>query len=280
VLVGDRDQLPSVGPGAVLADLIDSGAVPVVRLDEIFRQARTSAIVVGAHAINAGRLPPFSPDDSGDFFFIERDDPARAADTVLELVTNRIPRKFGLDPRRDVQVLAPMIRGELGVANLNRLLQNALTPAGPSIERGSVAFRTGDRVMQVRNDYDRDVFNGDLGAVVRVDTRERTLSVRFDAGTGEYDAADLDDLALAWASTIHKSQGGEFPGVIVVLHTQHYVLLRRTLLYTAVTRARRVAVIVGSRQALGMAVRDAGSADRRCTMLGDLLRRGRAGSAV
>jgi exodeoxyribonuclease V alpha subunit len=280
VLVGDRDQLPSVGPGAVLADLIDSGAVPVVRLDEIFRQARTSAIVVGAHAINAGRLPPFSADDTGDFFFVERDDPARAADTVLELVTNRIPRKFGLDPRREVQVLAPMIRGELGVANLNRLVQYALTPAGPSLERGSVAFRAGDRVMQVRNDYDRDVFNGDLGEVTRVDTRERTLSVRFDAGTEDYDAADLDDLALAWASTIHKSQGGEFPGVIVVLHTQHYVLLRRTLLYTAVTRARRVAVIVGSRQALGMAVRDAASADRRCTLLGDLLRRGRAGSAV
>ncbi len=273
VLVGDQDQLPSVGPGAVLADLIASGAAPVVRLDEIFRQAKASAIVVGAHAINAGRIPPFSADDTGDFFFVERDDPARAAETVLELVTNRIPRKFGLDPRRDVQVLAPMIRGELGVGNLNRKLQEALTPAGPSVERGSVAFRAGDRVMQVRNDYDRDVFNGDLGEVVRVDARERTLAVRFDGGTGEYDATDLDDLALAWASTIHKAQGGEFPGVVVALHTQHYVLLRRTLLYTAVTRARRVAVIVGSRRALGMAVRDAASADRRCTLLAERLRR-------
>jgi exodeoxyribonuclease V alpha subunit len=280
VLVGDQDQLPSVGPGAVLADLITSGVAPVVRLDEIFRQAKASAIVVGAHAVNAGRIPPFSADDTGDFFFVERDDPIRAAETILELVTNRIPRKFGLDPRRDLQVLAPMIRGELGVGNLNRLLQNALTPAGPSVERGSVAFRAGDRVMQVRNDYDRDVFNGDLGEVVRVDARERTLAVRFDNGTGEYDATDLDDLALAWASTIHKAQGGEFPGVVVALHTQHYVLLRRTLLYTAITRARRVAVIVGSRQALGMAVRDAASAERRCTLLAERLRRGSTRSTI
>jgi exodeoxyribonuclease V alpha subunit len=280
VLVGDQDQLPSVGPGAVLADLIASGVAPVVRLDEIFRQAKASAIVVGAHAVNAGRIPPFSADDTGDFFFVERDDPVRAAETVVELVVNRIPRKFGLDPRRDIQVLAPMLRGELGVGNLNRLLQMALTPAGPSVERGSVAFRAGDRVMQVRNDYDRDVFNGDLGEVVRVDARERTLAVRFDNGTGQYDATDLDDLALAWASTIHKAQGGEFPGVVVVLHTQHYVLLRRTLLYTAITRARRVAVIVGSRQALGMAVHDAASADRRCTLLAERLRRGRAASAI
>jgi exodeoxyribonuclease V alpha subunit len=272
ILVGDRDQLPSVGPGAVLADLIDSGIAPVVRLDEIFRQARVSAIVVGAHEVNAGRVPPFSADDAGDFFFVERADPERAADTVLDLAANRIPRKFGLDPRRDVQVLVPMQRGVLGVGNLNRRLQQLLTPAGPSVERGSASFRAGDRVMQVRNDYDRDVFNGDLGKVVRVDPQARTVSVRFDAGEAEYEAEDLDDLALAWASTIHKSQGGEFPGVVVALHSQHYVLLQRTLLYTAITRARRVAVIVGSRQALGMAVRNAAAADRRCTLLAERLR--------
>jgi exodeoxyribonuclease V alpha subunit len=274
ILVGDKDQLPSVGPGAVLADLIGSGIVPVVRLDEIFRQARTSAIVVGAHEVNAGRVPSFSPDDAGDFYFVERADPERAVDTILDLVANRIPRRFGLDPRRDLQVLVPMQRGALGVANLNRRLQELLTPPGPAVERGSVAFRAGDRVMQVRNDYERDVYNGDLAEVARVDPQARTVSVRFDNGEAEYDAADLDDLALAWASTIHKSQGGEFPGVIVALHTQHYVLLQRTLLYTAITRARRVAVIVGSRQALGMAVRNAAAADRRCTLLAETLRRG------
>jgi len=228
---------------------------------------------VGAHEVNAGRVPRFSSGDAGDFFFVASAEPERAADTALDLATSRIPRKFGLDPRRDVQVLVPMQRGTLGVANLNRRLQELLTPPGPSVERGSVSFRAGDRVMQVRNDYDRDVFNGDLGEVVRVDPHSRTVSVRFDAGEAEYGTEDLDDLALAWASTIHKSQGGEFPGVIVALHTQHYVLLQRTLLYTAITRARRVAVIVGSRQALGMAVRNAALADRRCTLLAELLRR-------
>ena len=204
---------------------------------------------------------------------MERTDPERAVDTILDLVANRIPGKFGLDPRRDVQVLVPMQRGTLGVGNLNRRLQELLTPAGPSVERGSVAFRAGDRVMQVRNDYDRDVFNGDLGRVARVDPASRTVTVRFDTGETDYDATDLDDLALAWASTIHKSQGGEFPAVVVALHTQHYVLLRRTLLYTAITRARRVAVIVGSRQALGMAVRNAAAADRRCTLLAERVRK-------
>jgi len=273
ILVGDKDQLPSVGPGSVLADLTASGVAPVVRLDEIFRQARSSAIVVGAHEVNAGCVPTFCTDDAGDFFFVERSDPERAVDTIVDLATNRIPRKFGLDPRRDLQVLVPMQRGALGVANLNRRLQELLTPAGPSVERGSVAFRAGDRVMQLRNDYDRDVFNGDLGEVVRVDSQARAVSVRFDAGEVEYDAADLEDLALAWASTIHKAQGSEFPGVIVALHTQHYVLLQRRLLYTAITRARKVAVIVGSRQALGMAVRNAGAADRRCTLLAERLKR-------
>jgi len=273
ILVGDKDQLPSVGPGSVLADLIASGAAPVVRLDEIFRQARASAIVGGAHEVNAGRVPSFSSDDTGDFFFVERSDPERAVDTIVDLATNRIPRGVGLDPRRDLQVLVPMQRGALGVTNLNRRLQELLTPAGPSVERGSVSFRAGDRVMQLRNDYDRDVYNGDLGEVARVDSQARAVSVRFDSGEVDYDATDLEDLALAWASPIHKAQGSEFPGVIVALHTQHYVLLQRRLLYTAITRARRVAVIVGSRQALGMAVRNAAAADRRCTLLAERLKR-------
>jgi exodeoxyribonuclease V alpha subunit len=229
--------------------------------------------VVGAHEVNAGRVPSFSEHEAGDFFFVERAEPERAVDTILDLVSTRIPRRFGLEARRDVQVLAPMQRGVLGVGNLNRRLQELLTPVGPSVERGSVAFRAGDRVMQVRNDYERDVFNGDLGEVVRTDPAARTVSVRFDAGETDYDATDLDDLALAWASTIHKSQGGEFPGVVVALHTQHFVLLQRTLLYTAITRARRVAVIVGSRQALGMAVRNAAATGRRCTLLAERLKR-------
>jgi exodeoxyribonuclease V alpha subunit len=255
----------------VLRDIIASGVAPVITLDEVFRQSQASAIVLGAHAINAGRAPRFPPGDAGDLFFVDREDPDRALETVLELATRRIPRRFGLDSRRDVQVLAPMQRGSLGVANLNRRLQEILTPSGPGIARSGAELRTGDRVMQTRNDYDRGVFNGDVGLVERVDPVARELSVRFDERLVQYDWTDLDDLSLAWACSIHKSQGSEYPGVVVVLHTQHYVLLQRTLLYTAVTRARRVAVIVGSRRALGIAIRNAATRER-CTLLAARLR--------
>ena len=266
VLVGDRDQLPSVGPGNVLADIIASGAVPVVRLTEIFRQAGASRIVVNAHRINEGRMPETSPSEDGDFFIIEREEPGKILETIRELATTRIPQRFGLDPREDIQVLTPMQRGTLGAGNLNAELQAVLNPRGPSLERGSVTFRVGDRVMQMRNDYQRGVFNGDIGLIASVNVEERTLGVRFDERTVAYEWADLDELSLAYACSIHKSQGSEFPAAIVVLHTQHFILLKRNLLYTAVTRGRRLTVVVGSRKALAIAVKNVGTAER-CTRL-------------
>jgi exodeoxyribonuclease V alpha subunit len=262
LLVGDRDQLPSVGPGNVLADLIDSGRLPVVRLREIFRQAGASRIVVNAHRINEGLMPEPSPAAEGDFFLLEREEPGKIIETVRELVTSRIPQAFGLDPRRDIQVLTPMQKGLLGAGNLNRELQSVLNSRGPSLARGSTEFRPGDRVMQTRNDYERDVFNGDVGIVEAVNPGERTLTVLFDGRGVPYEWADLDELSLAYACSIHKSQGSEFPAVIVVLHTQHFVLLKRNLLYTAVTRGRRLTVIVASRRATAIAVKSAGTEER------------------
>ena len=271
VLVGDADQLPSVGPGSVLADLLSSAVVPVVRLTEIFRQAEASAIVVNAHRINAGLMPESAGPGTGDFFFIERSEPADILQTLRELVTARIPRRFGLDPRQDVQVLTPMRKGELGVGNLNRELQSLLNPTGPALQRGAAAFRAGDRVMQVRNNYDLGVFNGDIGRVVGVQEAERALVVGYDERNVRYEAHDMDELVHAYACSIHKSQGNEFPAVVVVLHTQHFVLLRRNLLYTAVTRGRKLAVVVGSRKALALAVKNAG-AEKRSTGLARRLR--------
>ena len=262
VLVGDSDQLPSVGPGNVLADLIASGALPVVRLTEIFRQAGASSIVVNAHRINAGILPLSGPREEGDFFIIERETPEAILETVRELVTTRIARRFSLDPLRDVQVLTPMRKGVLGVTSMNVELQALLNPRGPSLTRGAALFRTGDRVMQMRNNYELAVWNGDIGFVAEVDEGSRTATVRFDERSVRYQWADLDQLSLSYACSIHKSQGSEFPAVVIVLHTQHYVLLRRNLLYTAVTRGTKLAVIVGSRRALAMAVRNAGTSDR------------------
>jgi exodeoxyribonuclease V alpha subunit len=271
-LVGDRDQLPSVGPGNVLADIISSGAVPVLRLTEIFRQAGASRIVVNAHRINEGLLPlgspaegsaaEGSPAETGDFFVIEREDPERILETVRELVTRRIPQAFGMDPREDVQVLTPMQKGALGAVRLNAELQALLNPRGPSLTRGGTILRAGDRVMQTRNDYERGVFNGDIGRIETVDEAEQGLSVRFDDRAVHYDWADLDELTLAYACSIHKSQGSEFPATVVVVHTQHYVLLKRNLLYTAVTRGRRLTVVVGSRKALTIAVKSAGTGER------------------
>ena len=262
VMVGDSDQLPSVGPGNVLADLIVSGALPVVRLTKIFRQAGESSIVVNAHRINAGLLPLSGPREEGDFFIIERETPEAILETVRELVTTRIPRRFALDPMQDVQVLTPMRKGILGVTNMNRELQALLNPRGPALTRGAAQFRTGDRVMQMRNNYELAVWNGDIGFVAEVDEGSRAATVRFDERSVRYQWTDLDQLSLSYACSIHKSQGSEFPAVVIVLHTQHFVLLRRTLLYTAVTRGRKLAVIVGSRRALVMAVKNAGTTER------------------
>ncbi|HET6285031.1 MAG TPA: ATP-dependent RecD-like DNA helicase [Polyangia bacterium] len=284
VLVGDVDQLPSVGPGTVLRDVIASGAIPTVRLTEIFRQAAESLIVINAHRIHDGEMPELgqrAPDsasagagatagDTRDFFFVEEDDAARAAGVVRDLVSVRLPRRYGLRPG-DIQVLSPMHRGELGAANLNHLLQEALTAGAPALTRGARVFRVGDKVMQMRNDYDKEVWNGDLGHVERVEAGAEGLAVRFEDREVAYDLDEIDQLTLAYATTVHKSQGSEYPAVVIPVHTQHYVMLQRNLLYTAVTRGKRLVVLVGSRKALGMAVRNAEIA-LRCSGLAGRLR--------
>nr|WP_246849707.1 ATP-dependent RecD-like DNA helicase [Rubellimicrobium arenae] len=257
LIVGDIDQLPSVGPGQVLADLIGSGAVPVVRLTEVFRQAAQSRIVASAHRINQGRMPDLAPGETGsDFHFVPADDPDEAVRRVLALVTGRIPRRFGLDPVRDVQVLCPMNRGSVGARALNVALQGALNPTGgPRVERFGHVFAPGDKVMQVENDPEKEVFNGDIGFVGRVDPEEGELVVRFDGRPVTYALGELDALQPAYAVTVHKSQGSEYPAVVIPVMTQHYSLLQRNLLYTGVTRGKRLVVLVGQAKAVAMAVR-------------------------
>jgi exodeoxyribonuclease V alpha subunit len=273
LLVGDADQLPSVGPGNVLGDLLASGVIPALRLTEIFRQARASRIVVNAHRINAGQMPVLEGGQD-DFFWIRREEPEAILAMVQRLLAEDIPRRFGLDPVRDVQVLTPMRRGLLGAANLNLALQQLLNPGGA---RGPRGLRVGDKVMQVENDYTRDVFNGDLGWITGLDEEHGGLSVRFADRDVAYDARDLDELALAYATSVHKAQGSEYPAVVVPLHTQHYALLQRRLLYTAVTRARRLVVLVGSRRALAIALRNRTAAPRG-TALAERLRHAAAGA--
>jgi exodeoxyribonuclease V alpha subunit len=265
VLVGDVDQLPSVGAGAVLADLIGSGVVPVARLTEVHRQAGASWIVRAAHAVNRGEEPESAPAGKGDFYFVEAPDPPVVIDRIVQMVKDRIPAKFGLDPFRDVQVLTPQVKTELGVVNLNKELQAALNPPKPGlaeVKRYDTTFRAGDKVMQVRNNYTREVFNGDIGRVTAIDPDDQVLLADFDGRSVEYDFADLDELQLAYACSIHKSQGSEYPAVVIPMHTQHYVMLQRNLLYTAITRGRKLVVVVGSRKALWRAVTNAETKER------------------
>ncbi|MBI2376678.1 MAG: ATP-dependent RecD-like DNA helicase [Deltaproteobacteria bacterium] len=264
IFVGDADQLPSVGAGAVLADLIQSGVIPVVRLEEVFRQAGASQIVENAHRVRRGQFP--RTENDGDFYFFERDSPEDILRTVESLVATRIPRGFGLDPVDDVQVLTPMNRGPLGTVSLNSRLQALLNPVGPSVDRGDRKFRLGDKVMQVRNNYDFEVFNGDVGRIVEVGSKDGEVSVRFDERKVVYEADMLDQLVTAYACTIHKSQGSEFPAVVIPLHGQHYVLLKRNLIYTAITRAKKLVIVVGSRSALELAIRT-NDANRRFSRL-------------
>ncbi|MGL4464635.1 MAG: ATP-dependent DNA helicase, partial [Planctomycetia bacterium] len=270
LLVGDVDQLPSVGPGAVLADVIQSGCVPVARLTEIFRQGKDSRIVTAAHAVNQGEVPDFpTGTELTDYYFVEADDPAAVVERVVKMVRERIPQRFGFDPTTDVQVLTPMNRAELGAQNLNMVLQRALNPPAASkaeVERFGWRFRVGDRVIQTVNNYDRDVFNGDLGLVAAVDGDEQTVAVLFDGRPVVYEFHDLDELSLAYALTIHKSQGSEYPCVVLPLHTQHYMMLRRNLVYTAVTRGKKLVVLVGSRKALTMAVARGETASRHTAL--------------
>jgi exodeoxyribonuclease V alpha subunit len=256
VLVGDVDQLPSVGPGRVLADLIDSRTVPVVRLTQIFRQAGQSWIVRAAHAIKEGALPESAPAGAGDFYFVEASTPQEVVDRIVTMVRQRIPGRFGLDPLRDVQVLTPMNRNELGTQALNLHLQQVLNPprGGPQVQRFGSTFRSGDKVLQTQNNYQKEVFNGDVGRIIEIDEAEREVVVDFDGKRVAYDFGELDELALAYALSIHKSQGSEYPAVVIPVHTQHFVMLQRNLLYTGVTRGKRLVVLVGNRRALEVAV--------------------------
>lgn len=272
VLVGDVDQLPSVGAGAVLRDILASGEVPAVRLTQIFRQAEGSLIVRNAHRIHEGTPPESATGSSGEFYVLERAGAKEASDTILEVVTERIPKRFGLDPRRDVQVLTPMHKGEAGSVALNERLQAALNPKGVAeVTRGAKLLRLGDKVMQLRNDYDKEVYNGDVGFITGVEAEERRITVSFDGREVAYEEAELDELTLAYATSIHKSQGSEYAAVIVPILTQHFVMLSRNLIYTAVTRGKKLVVLVADPRAVGLALAETRREDRR-TYLAERLR--------
>jgi exodeoxyribonuclease V alpha subunit len=271
VLVGDVDQLPSVGPGTVLADIIASRAMPVVRLTEIFRQAEQSWIVRAAHAVNHGDMPESAPSSTtdaaagpGDFYFVEASTPETILERIITLVRERIPARFGLDLMRDIQVLTPMNRSELGARNLNAKLQEVLNPprSAPEVQRYGWSFRVGDKMLQTVNDYKKEVFNGDIGRITAVNEVDQELTVDYDGRPVVYDFGELDELALAYALTIHKSQGSEYPAVVIPLHTQHYMMLQRNLLYTGITRGKKLVVLVGSRKALALAVQRQDTARR------------------
>jgi exodeoxyribonuclease V alpha subunit len=275
LIVGDIDQLPSVGPGQVLADVISSGTVPVVRLTEVFRQAAQSRIITSAHRINQGSIPDLSPPGAqSDFYFVTADDPGTAVSHIIELVKMRIPNRFGLDPIRDIQVLCPMNRGGVGARSLNIELQAALNPAGDrKVERFGWTFAPGDKVMQIENDYDKEVYNGDIGTIGDVDSTAGEIIANFDGRSVTYGFGELDMLVPAYAATIHKSQGSEYPAVVIPVLTQHYPMLQRNLLYTGVTRGKRLVVLVGQKKAVAIAVRNV-SGRRRWSKLAEWLRDG------
>ena len=279
LIVGDIDQLPSVGPGQVLADIITSGSVPVVRLTEVFRQAAESKIITSAHQINRGSIPDLSkPEGERDFYFVQADDPESAVPRIVDLVKTRIPQRFGLDPIRDIQVLCPMNRGGVGARSLNIELQKALNPAGErKVERFGWTFAPGDKVMQIENDYDKEVYNGDIGYIDDVDPDDGELTASFDGRTVTYGFGELDTLVPAYAATIHKSQGSEYPAVVIPVMTQHYTMLQRNLLYTGVTRGKRLVVLVGQKKAVAIAVKNV-SGRRRWSKLDEWL--GAKSSAV
>ena len=268
LLVGDVDQLPSVGPGNVLKDIIASGSVETIILTEIFRQAQESLIIVNAHRVNRGEFPQLKPQQGQrpDFYFIEKDTPEEVLGVIKELCIKRLPNAFRLNPLDDIQVMTPMHRGTVGVANLNAELQALLNPQGKAITRGGRLFRVNDKVMQIKNNYEKDVFNGDIGTLAAIDLEEQKVQVKFEGRMVDYELSDLDDLVLAYAISIHKSQGAEYPAVVVPLLSQHYIMLQRNLLYTAITRAKRLVVLVGSKRAIAIAVRN-NKVQRRYTNL-------------
>lgn len=273
ILVGDIHQLPSVGAGSVLSDIIASDIAPVVALNEIFRQASTSQIIVNAHRINRGQMPFLkSSAPLSDFYFIEQEDPDRVLDTILRLVKDRIPARFGMDPVDDIQVLTPMHRGTVGAGNLNTALQKALNPVQEGVVRGGRTFCVNDKVMQIRNDYDREVFNGDIGRILTIDPDEQKVCIGFDGREVHYEFADLDEITLAYAVSVHKSQGSEYPAIVLPILTQHYMLLQRNLIYTAVTRGRKLVVMIGAVRALQIGVHN-NKTEKRFTLLKERLAR-------
>ena len=271
ILVGDVDQLPSVGPGNVLRDMIESGCFPVIRLTRIFRQARESRIILNAHRINTGKMPDLSNGRYTDFFFMQQEDPEAALATIVDLVRSKLSSYYKV-PSVEIQVLTPMQRGVIGAANLNQALQEAVNPGSSGLKRSGYLYRTGDKVMQIRNNYDKEVFNGDIGFIRSIDMEEKTLTVSFDGRSVDYDATELDELVLAYATTIHKAQGAEFPIVVMPVMMNHFVMLQRNLIYTGVTRAKRILVLVGTRKALAYAVQHM-TVDQRNTLLRERLRR-------
>jgi exodeoxyribonuclease V alpha subunit len=256
ILVGDVDQLPSVGPGNVLRDIIDSGIVPTVKLTDIFRQAKESLIIINAHRVNKGQMPIFQyhADRPRDFYYFEIEEPEKVLEKIIELCSEKIPKKFGYDPVNDIQVLTPMHRGVVGSVNLNAELQKHLNPSGDEVVRGERILRIGDKVMQIRNNYDKEVFNGDIGKITRINREDQEVIVDYDNRVVSYEYAELDEIALAYAVSVHKSQGSEYQAVVMPVLSQHYMLLQRNLLYTGITRGKRLVVIVGTRKAIGIAV--------------------------
>lgn len=267
IFVGDTDQLPSVGAGNVLADLIASKVIPCTHLTTIFRQDASGLIVRNAHHVNQGEaFEKPAPGVESDFYFMEAQDPQKIQEMLLKMMTQRIPAKFGFDPLYDVQVLTPMRRAELGTDRLNALIQQQMNPTGETLWRGNTPFRKNDRVMQIANNYDKEVFNGDIGIVAQIDERGRSLTICFDGRYVDYQADELDELTLAYATSIHKSQGSEYPAVIIVLHTQHFKLLRKNLLYTAITRGKKLVVVIGSSKSVWIALHAEADAVRQTTL--------------
>ena len=269
VLVGDINQLPSIGPGNVLRDMISSGQFKTVILDEIFRQAKQSKIITNAHLINHGKMPNLQNGSlNNDFFFVQKDDPEQIVGMIIRLCKERIPAKFNLDPKNDIQVLSPAHKGITGVANLNKVLQKAINPIGKQIQRGDKILRVNDKVMQIKNNYDKDVFNGDIGFIKSINEEEQEVVITFNNKDVLYDYSDLDQIVLSYATSIHKSQGSEYPAVVIPISTQHYIMLQKNLVYTGITRAKKLVVLVGTKKALAIAIRN-NNPQQRYTMLSE-----------
>jgi exodeoxyribonuclease V alpha subunit len=272
ILVGDVDQLPSVGPGNVLKDIIDSGSIPTVRLDEIFRQSKESLIIVNAHRVNNGKMPVFnqSKGHPQDFYFFEIEEPEKVLEKVIQLCKDKIPARFGYNPVNDIQVLTPMHKGVIGASNLNTELQKQLNPSKDEFTKGGKVFKVGDKVMQIRNNYDKDVYNGDIGRITSIDHELQEVTVDYDGRAVSYEYPELDEIVLAYAISVHKSQGSEYPVIVMPVLTQHYILLQRNLLYTGITRGKKMVVLVGTKKAIAIAIRN-NKPQKRYTLLKDRL---------